>query len=106
MRGHEHPADCRADEDWLHYVVGDLLNSGFAGMGGPNLLPPEDSPVAAAVMASPGGPAHVMLTDQQAEHIPGCNMAFFKRALNEVGGIDAIFQKAGDDVDVWWHRRQ
>jgi len=74
-------ADCRADEDWLYYIMGDLLESEFAGMGGPNLLPPEDSLTAAAVMVSPGGPAHVMLTDRQAEHIPGCNMVFYKWAL-------------------------
>src|SRR5439155_26184870 len=47
-------ADCRADEDWLYYLMGDLQASGFAGIGGPNLLPPEDSPVAAAGMGSPG----------------------------------------------------
>lgn len=99
-------ADCRADEDWLYYVVGDLLNSAFVGMGGPNLLPPEDSAVAAAVMASPGGPAHVMLTDRQAEHIPGCNMVFYKWALTEIGGFDAIFRKAGDDVDLCWRLQQ
>jgi GT2 family glycosyltransferase len=99
-------ADCRADEDWLYYLVGDLLNSGFAAMGGPNLLPPEDSPVAAAVMVSPGGPAHVMLDDRQAEHIPGCNMAFYKWALAEVGGFDATFRKAGDDVDICWRLQQ
>src|SRR5438045_5684711 len=67
-------SDCRADEDWLFYLVGDLVNSQFAGIGGHNFLPPEDSPVATAVMASPGGPAHVMLTERLAEHIPGCNM--------------------------------
>ena len=78
----------------------DLLGSRFAGMGGPNLLPPDDSPVAAAVMASPGGPAHVMLTDRQAEHIPGCNMAFYQWVLQEVGGFDPVFRKAGDDVDL------
>src|SRR5262249_12963990 len=33
-------ADCRVDEDWLYYLIGDLVNSGFAAMGGPNLLPP------------------------------------------------------------------
>jgi hypothetical protein len=38
-------------------------------------------------MVSPGGPAHVMLTDRQAEHIPGCNMAFFKSVLEEIGGV-------------------
>jgi glycosyltransferase involved in cell wall biosynthesis len=99
-------SDCRADEDWLYYLVGDLIESEFAGIGGPNLLPPEDSPVAAAVMASPGGPAHVMLTDRQAEHIPGCNMAFYKRALSEVGGFDPVFRRAGDDVDLCWRLQQ
>jgi GT2 family glycosyltransferase len=99
-------ADCRADEDWLYYLVGDLVSSGYAGIGGPNLLPPEDSLVAAAVMASPGGPAHVMLTDREAEHIPGCNMAFYKWALEEVGGFDPVFRQAGDDVDLCWRLQQ
>lgn len=99
-------ADCRADEDWLYHLVGDLLDSPFAGLGGPNLLPPEDSYVAFAVMVSPGGPAHVMLTDRRAEHIPGCNMAFYKSVLQEIGGFDPIFRKAGDDVDLCWRLQQ
>jgi O-antigen biosynthesis protein len=99
-------SDCRADQDWLYYLIGDLLDSEFAGIGGPNLLPPEDSAVATAVMVSPGGPAHVMLTDRQAEHIPGCNMAFYKWALEEIGGFDPIYTKAGDDVDVCWRLQQ
>lgn len=99
-------SDCRADEDWLYYLIGDLLNSEFAGIGGHNLLPPEDSWVAAAVMVSPGGPAHVMITDRLAEHIPGCNMAFYKWALEEIAGFDPTFRKAGDDVDVCWRLQQ
>jgi len=99
-------ADCRVDTDWLYYLVADLLAGEFAAMGGPNLLPPDDSAVAAAVMVSPGGPAHVMLDDRQAEHIPGCNMAFFKTALTAVGGFDPIFRKAGDDVDICWRLQQ
>jgi glycosyltransferase involved in cell wall biosynthesis len=95
-------ADCRADQDWLYYLVGDLLKGIFVGVGGHNFLPPEDSAVAAAVMVSPGGPSHVMLTDRQAEHIPGCNMGFYKWALVEIGGFDPIFYRAGDDVDVCW----
>ena len=94
--------DCRADEDWLFYLVGDLLRGDFAAIGGHNFPPPEDSPVAAAVAASPGGPAHVMLTDHEAEHIPGCNMACYKWALEEIDLFDPIFHKAGDDVDVCW----
>lgn len=99
-------SDCRADEDWLYYLVADLISGEFAGVGGHNLLPPDDSATAAAVMVSPGGPAHVMLTDREAEHIPGCNMAFLKSALDAIGGFDPIFWKAGDDVDICWRLQQ
>lgn len=99
-------SDCRVDEDWLYYLVGELLNREFAAMGGPNFLPPDDSAVGAAVMVSPGGPAHVMLNDRQAEHIPGCNMAFWRHTLDEIGGFDPIFTKAGDDVDICWRLEQ
>lgn len=99
-------SDCRADEDWLYYLVGDLLDSDFSGIGGHNLPPPEDSSVAAAVLVSPGGPAHVMLTDRQAEHVPGCNMAFYKWALEDIHYFDPIFWTAGDDVDLCWRLQQ
>lgn len=99
-------ADCRADEDWLYYLVGELEQGQFAAVGGPNYPPPEDSPVASVVMASPGGPAPVMLTDRLAEHIPGCNMAIYKRALEEAGGFDPIFEAAGDDVDMCWRLQE
>ena len=99
-------SDCRADEDWLYYLAGDLLRSEFVGIGGHNFLPPEDSAVAAAVMASPGGPTHVMLTDREAEHLPGCNMAYYKWALAKIGGFDPVYHAAGDDVDVCWRLQQ
>lgn len=99
-------ADCRADEDWLHYLVRTLVEGGYAGVGGHNFLPPDDSAVAAVVQASPGVPTHVMLTDRIAEHIPGCNMAFWKWALLEVGCFDPTFQKAGDDVDICWRLQE
>jgi glycosyltransferase involved in cell wall biosynthesis len=99
-------SDCRADEDWLYYLVSELLMGRFVGVGGHNLLPPEDSSVAAAVMVSPGGPAHVMLNDRLAEHIPGCNMVFYKWALTEINGFDPVFRRAGDDVDVCWRLQE
>jgi GT2 family glycosyltransferase len=99
-------SDCRADEDWLYYLVNSLVSNDFVAVGGPNLLPPDDSLIAAAVMVSPGGPAHVMLTDRQAEHIPGCNMAIFKSVLTGLSGFDPIFRRAGDDVDLCWRLQQ
>jgi GT2 family glycosyltransferase len=99
-------ADCRANSDWLYYLAGGLLSGEFAGIGGPNLLPPDDSCVAAVVMVSPGGPAHVMHSDRVAEHVPGCNMAFYKWVLKEIGGFDPVFRRAGDDVDLCWRLQQ
>lgn len=95
-------ADCEPDPDWVYHLVATLLRNDFAGVGGPNLPPPADSITPAAVAASPGGPTHVLLTDSVAEHVPGCNMAFWRWAFEAVGGFDPIFRRAGDDVDFCW----
>jgi glycosyltransferase involved in cell wall biosynthesis len=94
--------DCFVDEDWLYYLVGTLLDHDASAVGGPNLLPTEDGPVAACVSASPGSPAHILIDDHVAEHIPGCNMAFWKDRLKAIGGFNPLYTKAGDDVDVCW----
>jgi glycosyltransferase involved in cell wall biosynthesis len=95
-------SDCMADPDWLTYLVARFQSSTFAAVGGPNLPPPDDSLVASCVAVSPGAPAHVLLDDEVAEHIPGCNMAFRRDALEAISGFDPIFRTAGDDVDVCW----
>src|SRR5439155_25126725 len=51
-------------------------------------------------------PVHVLLSDGEAEHIPGCNMAFRRAALKAIGGFDAQFRTAGDDVDICWRLQQ
>jgi GT2 family glycosyltransferase len=98
--------DAYPDPDWLTYLVLSLARSGHAGVGGPNLTPPEDGPTAQCVARSPGNPTHVLLTDEEAEHLPGCNMAFRKSALEAIGGFDPQFRAAGDDVDVCWRLRE
>src|SRR5439155_4308887 len=45
-------------------------------------------------------------SDQVAEHIPGCNMAFRREALEAINGFDPQYRKAGDDVDVCWRLQQ
>jgi len=95
-------SDCVADPDWLYYLAATFISSGLPAVGGPNLPPPEDSFVASCVAASPGGPLHVLLDDEEAEHIPGCNMAFRREVLEEINGFDPIFRSAGDDVDLCW----
>ncbi|MCW5891749.1 MAG: glycosyltransferase [bacterium] len=95
-------SDCVPDPDWLYFLVYKFVRHGFVAVGGPNFPPPEPSLVPAAVAVSPGGPTHVLLDDEVAEHIPGCNMAFTKQAIAEVHGFEAIFAAAGDDVDFCW----
>ncbi len=95
-----------ADRDWLYFLVSTLLSSNFAAVGGPNISPPATDWVQATVGAAPGSPSHVLLTDTIAEHVPGCNMAYHKWALNEIGGFDIEYRKAGDDVDVCWRLMQ
>jgi GT2 family glycosyltransferase len=67
---------------------------------------PGDGLTAAAVANAPGGPLHVLLADTLAEHIPGCNMAFWRDRLAAIGGFDAQFRVAGDDVDVCWRLQE
>jgi len=97
---------CMADPDWLYFLVGTLISGDYAGVGGPNISPPAENWIQACVSAAPGGPSHVLLTDVVAEHIPGCNMAFFKWAFEKVGGFDPEYRKAGDDVDFCWRLQQ
>jgi glycosyltransferase involved in cell wall biosynthesis len=95
-------SDAAADPDWLSYLALTYLTQAVVGTGGPNLVPPEDGWIAKCVYRSPGGPCQVMLDDRTAEHIPGCNMSFYKWALEEIGGFDVVYRAAGDDVDICW----
>ena len=95
-------SDCVADPHWLRYLMITMVDQNLDAVGGPNVPPPSDSWTAQCVAYSPGGPSHVMKDDHQAEHIPGCNMAFLRDKLLATGGFDAQYRVAGDDVDFCW----
>ena len=95
-------SDAYPTPEWLYYLALGMDGASVGGVGGPN-LPPLDAPIGAQQVArAPGGPVHVMLSDDRAEHVPGCNMAFWKHVLEEVAGFDPVYTAAGDDVDVCW----
>ncbi|MEJ7829504.1 MAG: glycosyltransferase [Segetibacter sp.] len=94
--------DAYPDEHWLHYLAYAYTTSSHGAMGGPNIIPAEDGPIATCVANAPGGPVHVLSTDEIAEHVPGCNLSVRKSVLMEIGGFDPIYRAAGDDVDVCW----
>ncbi|HXT58298.1 MAG TPA: glycosyltransferase [Pirellulales bacterium] len=95
-------SDAYADPDWLYYLVTKLEQQRAAAVGGPNHSPPQDGFVAQCVDHAPGNPTHVLLDDERAEHVPGCNMAYRKDRLAAVGAFDPTHRAAGDDVDVCW----
>src|SRR5439155_22666324 len=90
---------------WLAPLASPRQATRAAAVGGPNLTP-QDGWLAACVAAAPGQPTHVLESDQVAEHIPGCNMAFWREALVAINGFDPQYRKAGDDVDVCWRLQQ
>jgi GT2 family glycosyltransferase len=98
--------DAWPDRDWLRYLAHALGATEHVGIGGPNLPPAGAGVVERAVGHAPGGPIHVLLSDELAEHIPGCNMAFRREALQAVGGFDPRFRIAGDDVDICWRLQE
>ena len=97
--------DACPDPNWLGYLVDTFRKMNCAAVGGPNIPFPDDGPIAACIGHTPGRPTHVLLSDWEAEHIPGCNMAFRKEMLQAIGGFDTQFRVAGDDVDVCWRLR-
>ena len=87
---------------WLHYLAAAFGRAPHVGIGGPNLPPAGDGFIAECIADAPGNPLHVLLSDEVAEHIPGCNMAYRRDALIAIGGFDPRFRAAGDDVDICW----
>jgi O-antigen biosynthesis protein len=98
-------SDCFADPDWLTLLVHQLWITGANAVGGPNLTP-DDGWLAACVAVCPGQPTHVLENDQKAEHVPGCNFAVYRETLEELGGFQSRYRKAGDDVDMCWRIMQ
>jgi O-antigen biosynthesis protein len=94
--------DAIPDPGWLTHLAASFASSSNVAAGGPNVPPPGSSWIAQCVANAPGGPTHVLLGDREAEHIPGCNMAVRKDALQALGGFDPQFRAAGDDVDACW----
>jgi glycosyltransferase involved in cell wall biosynthesis len=95
-------SDAYPTPEWPYFLALSFDSSDVGGAGGPNVPPSDDPPEAGVVARAPGGPVQVLISDDRAEHVPGCNMAFWRIVLSEIGGFDPVYTKAGDDVDVCW----
>ncbi len=98
--------DCITHPDWLLHLSHAFADESVAAAGGPNIPPAPRNRIERVVAAAPGAPAHVLLNDTEAEHLPGCNLAIRKEALTQVGGFRVEFKTAGDDVDICWRLRE
>ncbi len=95
-------SDAYPTPEWPYLLALGFDGPSIGGVGGPNVPPPGDGIGAHRVAHAPGGPVHVLVADDRAEHIPGCNMAFWRIVLEQVGGFDPVYDAAGDDVDLCW----
>src|SRR3990172_1489422 len=98
--------DAYPDPQWLTYLAATFMSTKHAAVGGPNIPPPDAGPIAQCIAHAPGNPTHVLLSDDEAEHLPGCNLGIRKDRLEAIGGFDPSFRVAGDDVDVCWRLRE
>ncbi len=102
--------DCEPDIHWLRWLAFAFEQGGWDACGGPNLAPhPKVSNDGGAsvidevvVACAPGAPSHVLLSDNEAEHLPGCNLAVRRDVLEAIGGFRDRYWIAGDDVDFCW----
>ncbi len=94
--------DCVVEPSWLIHLMRTFERPEVGAAGGPNIPPAPLNRSQACVIAAPGGPAHVLLTDTTAEHVPGCNMAVRRSAFDELSGFRPKYHAAGDDVDFCW----
>lgn len=106
-------ADCVIPSDWLRVVDRAFQDSRVAAVGGNAFPPPATSRFGrwTACVGHPAGgaigfDANVRRTKEGVAFVPGCNSAFRKKALLEVGGFDPRFYDGGEDVDVSRRLRQ
>ena len=94
--------DASPDKHWLRYLALTFLSSKHAVVGGPNINPLSSNWIADCVNQVPGNPQIVMIDDELADHIPGCNLAVRRSFLEAMGGFNLDYPGAGDDVDFCW----
>ena len=95
-------ADAACHPQWPWFLALAFDHPSVQAAGGPNLPFADTGLTERAVALSPGSPSEVLHGDDRAEHVPGCNMAFRREVLLQVGCFDPVYTSAGDDVDVCW----
>jgi glycosyltransferase involved in cell wall biosynthesis len=94
-------ADAYPSPAWPWYVALAGIGDRVGASGGPN-IPPSGMSMSARIAArSPGSPIPQLLRPDRAKHLPGCNMAFRREVLCELGGFDPLLEGA-EDIELEW----
>jgi len=98
-------SDCVVRRDWLRELVACLMETGVTGAGGPQ-LPVQEQPIFArrlhaflAAICFVGDYMRVGHGKHPVQHIPSCNAAYWRRAVQSIGGFrPGLFP--GEDMDL------
>jgi cellulose synthase/poly-beta-1,6-N-acetylglucosamine synthase-like glycosyltransferase len=106
-------ADCIVSSDWLKVINRVFKNKEIAAIGGNGYPPPKTGYFGKCVacIGHPSGGAvgfdsNVTRGDRGVDFMPGCNSAFKRKVLLNVGGFDPFFYDGGEDVDISRRIRQ
>lgn len=99
-------ADCLCHPRWLEELINSLLNSQHSGVGGDQQSPTDESSFGQEVqkffklIGFVGNYVrHDKAVETKTSHNPSCNVAYWRRALMEVGCFDEKLWP-GEDVDL------
>lgn len=99
-------ADGFVSRDWLKAIHSAFQNEKITAIGGNGFPPPGTGYFGLCVscIGHPAGgaigfDANVTRTEQGVEFVPGCNFAFKKQVLEDVGEFDPFFYDGGEDID-------
>jgi len=106
-------ADCVVGRDWLKKLRATIdTDTDVAGVGGPNITPEDDSPLAKSVgdffeLFSKVGARYGYSNDTttEVEHNPTCNVFYRKKVIQEVGGFNEQLVTV-DDEEMDYRIRQ
>ena len=97
-------ADCVVPQDWLTNLIKHFDNIEIASVGGPNITPEEDTEFAKCVgavlsfLSKPGSRYGLVANNvMETYHNSGCNVAYRKSVIEEVGGFNESFITCEDE---------
>lgn len=104
-------ADCVPEQDWLvrfRELVSLVPATGFAAIGGENTPPAEFLPLYKSCEALKKNPFVYLGSTQllpvakikNVKHIPTCNALYLRQVIQDIGGFNEEFVRAGEDLDL------